>query len=135
MSIDAFAAQVGADVKGLRYDSGRRLIPLENGWSCYQAVLRRQGSTVSLYVRNMTGAAATGDTFLTMPTGFRDNAVNAAAQPVAGLYPFKTGGTELTLLSVYSGALQTPSRGTDLQLLRSWTTADPIPAALPGTPA
>lgn len=124
-----------AGLPALMFDSGRRLIPLENGWTCYQAVLNRQGSNVSLYVRNMTGAAATSDTFLTMPAGFRDNAVNGAAQPVAGLYPYKTGGTPLTLLSVYSGALQTPSRGTDLQLLRSWITADPIPTNLPGTPA
>lgn len=123
------------DVKELKYDSGKRLITPENGWTCYQAILRRQGSTVSLYVRNMTGAAATSDTFLTLPTGLRDNSVNVAAQPVAGLYPYRLGGTPVTLLSVYSGALQTPSRGTDLQLLRSWMTADPIPTTLPGTPA
>lgn len=102
-------------------------VALENGWSCHQARLGRSGSTVSLYVRNMTGAAATSDTFLTLPLGYRDNFVNQAAQPVAGLFPLKTGGTQLVLISTYSGALSTPSRGTDLQLLRTWTTADPMP--------
>lgn len=103
-------------------------VALENGWSCYQARLARTGTTVSLYIRNMSGAAATSNTFLTMPFGYRDNLVNAAAQPVAGLFPAKIGGSPVDCISTYSGALSTPSRGGDLQLLRSWQTADPMPA-------
>lgn len=136
------ARRIAQDIKtdrdrlaALEYDSGKRLVSLENGWTCHQAILRRQGRSVSLYVRNMNGAAATGNTFLTMPPGFRDNAVSVAAQPVAGMHSYKTGGPPVTLISVYGGALQTPDRGTDLQLLRTWTTDDAPPSTLPGSPA
>lgn len=119
----------------LTYDSGKRLVPVENGWTCYQAILRRQNTSVSLYVRNMSGAAATGNTFLTLPIGFRDNSVNTAGQPAAGLFPGKPGGTPVDFISTYSGALSTTNRGPDLQLLRTWQTDDPIPTTLPGSPA
>lgn len=128
-------ADTAARLAALTYDSGKRLVPVENGWTCYQAILRRQNTSVSLYVRNMSGEAATGNTFLTLPIGFRDNAVNAAGQPAAGLFPGKAGGTAVDLISTYSGALSTTSRGPDLQLLRTWQTNDPIPTTLPGSPA
>lgn len=116
-------------------DTGAREVVLVDGWECYGAKIRRTGSTVSMVIRNMSGASALSPTFYRLPSGFRDSGVNIFGQPSMGLMASKTDSSPVNLISVYSGALNTSSRGTDLQLNRTWTTSDPWPTSLPGVAA
>jgi len=116
-------------------DTGRRELAaaLQNGWTSASVILRRIGSVVSLYTPSLNAAAASSDTFFTLPSGFR---VAGTYLGVPYLSQFYAGGL---LQSNYStGATSVPSRGTgthSMTAVAMWLTDDAWPTSLPGSAA
>ena len=110
---------------------------LMNGWSASVAYLARDGDTVSLSVYSLNGGAATGNAFLTLPMGFRNNRVNAAITPITGGWTSNSmTPNPLIYLSNYSnGECMTVARPGGGLILSEWQTADPWPTTLPGVSA
>jgi len=105
-----------------------------NGWSITIATIRRVGSVVSLGIFGANPAAATSDTILTVPGGFRPSSLyggntahlvwtgNGVPTPVQ----FTTQGVMMArrdLGGIGQGAIA----------LMTWTTTDTWPSVLPGT--
>ncbi len=102
---------------------------LVNGWTAGETMLRRVGDQITVTLTNATGGAAT--TALIVPTGFR---------------PFRNiAGSAMLTSSVMGGAavVNVQTTGTFIanntivggQVTAVFTTAEPWPSSLPGTPA
>ena len=125
-----------AIIDRLTYDSGWRDIGslLINGWSAYAypTLLRRVGSTCELRAY-LNKSNATSNLFLATVNGFRPN---TATNTVGAAYGTVATTTVAFIQNGTGFSLQT-SRMPQSQMMVSmvWTTADPIPSTLPGTPA
>lgn len=119
--------QIGADIKALRYKSGQRLIPLENGATGLAYILRSDHE-VELYIRDLVPGTGT---LVTIPSGFRPVRI-----PLYGLLG-RTGSRQLATFDIGPGhvLVQGTAHTSAMYLVAKWTTADPIPTTLPGSPA
>ena len=114
-------------------DTGLRNIvaSLENGWTAAGVMLRRVGRVASLYVPSLNAAAASSDTFYTLPVGFRVSGSYAGAPYLAQFY-----GGGLLQSNYSTGVLYVPSRGVGTHALTNvvmWLAEETWPSSLPGT--
>ena len=117
-------------------DTGTRNIAasISNGWTVSPHMhLRRTGNMVTLYVRQLDGAAASATTFVTLPTGFRP-AYDFLHFPVAlsGSTFTGYGGAYSTGEVVVNG---TSSACTGGRALLTFPTSNAWPSSLPGSAA
>ena len=126
----AAVAHVQELVREATYYSGQRVLPLENG-ATGAAYIQRTASEVELYIRDLIIPGDGKGTFLTIPAGFRTNRL-----PLYGLLG-RTGSRQLATFDIAPG--HTLSQGTahttGMYMHFKWSTNDPIPTTLPGTPA
>ena len=136
--IDDFAAQVGADVGALSYDSGVRNVSslLVNGWTGTLYLLR-QGSDVVLTAEGLDGTAATGGQAFFLPVGFRarQRGGQFATRARGGVFLVSGAGVrwdsaDQGVITFRAGYETGPLYG-DMWL----KTDDPIPTTLPGSAA
>lgn len=122
------ARRIGQDIRTLGYDSGRRELPLTNS-ATGRFFIQRTGNRVEVYARELI-TTGTGD-FATIPAGFRPT-----HYPLYGLIG-RTGGRQFATFDIYGAYVigQGTSHTIGCYLFASWTTRDPIPTTLPGTPA
>lgn len=116
-------------------DTGGRVVTadLMNGWTDGQQPLtiRRVGNTVSITGILTRGGGATGDQFYSVPLGFRASSVvwgtalRATTIPATVVGVTASGSTLRNLGGTFTG---------DVLLSMTWTTRDPWPSTLPGTP-
>ena len=129
MSLNAFAQQVGTDVKALRYDSGlRSLNSLIANRSSGDLTISRIGNTVTMSANGLTMSNSASGSLLpsALPVGWRPTAT--ASVPAQGLSS-RLQVTNAGNVQAYNWAAGTPIYGTVTFVVR-----DAV-AGLPGTPA
>lgn len=137
MSLESFAAQVGADIKTVRYYSGQRNVSslLTNGWTG-TVYLIREGRSVKLIVEGIT-APTTGSTVpFVFPAGFQPVGVDYAARgllfttavnPVVRRFDVRSSTNSLTVRNATAAEV--------LYGEVRFATTETLPTTLPGTPA
>lgn len=116
-------------------DTGNRDVRdlLINGYTGSQARLRRFGHTIELYLYGIEGGAESE--FISLPDGYRPVGGDGAAI-------LANNGSADVVVLLYSAVQHTLGKpsdvsqlGTDVLTTVRYTTADPWPSTLPGTPA
>lgn len=120
-------------------DTGKRRIEqlLINGWTGAYFAISRVGTTVSIYGTGLNSLNSTSPIAIVIPEGFRANGVSAGVMPLSGAFTSTAGSTPVPSRTVYStGNLEISSTvAASIVISAIWTTSDPWPTTLPGTPA
>lgn len=108
-------------------DTGKRRVEhlFENGWTASLATVRRIGNVVEFAAYGLRGQEATGNGLFVLPTGFRDNATNAADLIVLR--------EPLVTVNYTTGRISSTARGGSYAFRISLLTVDPWPTILPGS--
>ena len=129
MSLNAFAQQVGDDIKALRYDSGlRSLNSLVAGRTSGSLTIERIGNTVTLSAYNLVMSTSSSGSLLpsALPIGWRPTAtVAGASQGLTSRLQVTDAGN----VQAYNWTAGAGIFGTITYVARG------IPTIAPGTPA
>ena len=123
--------QVNGRPQMVYYDSGWRDVSslLSNGWTG-SAYLRRADNIVMLRFESLSGTAATGDTVLTVPAGFRSESTIQQLLPANS-----SDATAVRARMTNTGAVTILPRATATAVSATWSlsTTNALPTTLPGT--
>ena len=132
MSIDAFAAQVGTDVKSLRQKTGWRKIAPEAGWSG-DTYISRRADKVRIIFDGISATATGASIALILPTGFRCSAPPTVSERFLLHNTSSAGRRGYVSTNALSVVAQTA--GEPLYGSTEFFTEDIWPSTLPGNPA